>query len=81
MREKMLKIADRLMKRADEYEAPFSGTKDDFYLSSAFPIVMVLREVATQIRAELNESVKFRKKDETSETDWEKIVNDGRKET
>jgi len=55
MREKMLKIADRLVERADDYEAPYKDTRDDFYLSSAFPIVMALREVATQIRTELKD--------------------------
>ena len=58
MRERMLRIADRLIKRADEFEKPF---KDDPNVnitsaSAAFAIVTTLREVAFQIRKELESS-------------------------
>ncbi len=54
MREKILKIADRLIKRAEEYQAPFA-TLEDFVGSQSYWISTTLREVAYQIRAELED--------------------------
>ena len=55
MREKMLKIADRLVKRADEYQLPFGDDISGFVQSNGWPISAALREVAYQIRAELED--------------------------
>jgi len=54
MREKMLKIADRLIKRADDYEKPFMGDHTAFVSSPAYSIASALREIAYQIKAELS---------------------------
>ncbi len=53
MREKMLKIADRLMERAAKYEEPFGDDRTGLVKSTSFTISTTLREVALQIRAEL----------------------------
>ena len=54
MREKMLKIADRLFKRAEAYEEPFRGDHLSFLTSASYPVATALREIAYQIKAELS---------------------------
>lgn len=54
MRDKLLAIADRLEERADKFREPYKDDHVAFMTSPSFPIYTVLREIATQIKAELN---------------------------
>ncbi len=54
MREKMLKIADRLSKRADDFIEPVDYEMSEAYKTQSITIAATLKEIAYQIRAELS---------------------------
>ncbi len=54
MHEKLLKIADRLIERANAYEEVFGDDQRGFVASPSYSIASTLREIAYQIRAELS---------------------------